>query len=152
MSAWIYETENWAFLLMQRKTCFLPIFVSPHTNTMMQWCWFLCEYFLSCLAFWLHSHWDLTHCLCSNRPRLFLPTCWPAQVSPRPRMPLHPQQSCAFGLQLPETDPELLCLCSHAHLHWYAEAGLNLRKKKKKTLLNCFSLLLECSYMTSTQR
>ncbi|XP_028285914.1 C2 domain-containing protein 5 isoform X20 [Parambassis ranga] len=33
-------------------------------------------------------------------------------------MPLHPQQSSAFGLQLPETVPELLCLCSHTHLHW----------------------------------
>ncbi|XP_022047624.1 C2 domain-containing protein 5 isoform X18 [Acanthochromis polyacanthus] len=33
-------------------------------------------------------------------------------------MPLHPQQPSAFGLQLPETVPELLCLCSHTHLHW----------------------------------
>ncbi|CAK6951136.1 C2 domain-containing protein 5 isoform X2 [Scomber scombrus] len=33
-------------------------------------------------------------------------------------MPLHPQQPRAFGLQLPETVPELLCLCSHTHLHW----------------------------------
>ncbi|XP_068458284.1 C2 domain-containing protein 5 isoform X21 [Clinocottus analis] len=32
-------------------------------------------------------------------------------------MPLHPQQPSAFGLQLPETVPELLCLCSHTHLH-----------------------------------
>lgn len=45
-------------------------------------------------------------------------------------MPLHPQQPSAFGLQLPETVPELLCLCSHAHLHWYAEAG----KKEKKII------------------
>lgn len=49
--------------------------------------------------------------------------CWLTQVSPCPWMPLHPQQSSAFGLQLPETVPELLCLCSHTHLHWYAEAG-----------------------------
>ncbi|XP_069384782.1 C2 domain-containing protein 5 isoform X47 [Paralichthys olivaceus] len=33
-------------------------------------------------------------------------------------MPLHPQQPSAFGLQLPETVPELLCLCSHTHLYW----------------------------------
>ncbi|XP_025764420.1 C2 domain-containing protein 5 isoform X16 [Oreochromis niloticus] len=33
-------------------------------------------------------------------------------------MPLHPQQPSAFGLQLPETVPELLSLCSHTHLHW----------------------------------
>ncbi|XP_056271820.1 C2 domain-containing protein 5 isoform X31 [Pseudoliparis swirei] len=33
-------------------------------------------------------------------------------------MPLHPQQPSAFGLQLPETVPELLCVCSHTHLHW----------------------------------
>ncbi|XP_044050656.1 C2 domain-containing protein 5 isoform X27 [Siniperca chuatsi] len=33
-------------------------------------------------------------------------------------MPLYPQQPSAFGVQLPETVPELLCLCSHTHLHW----------------------------------
>ncbi|XP_015239481.1 PREDICTED: C2 domain-containing protein 5 isoform X12 [Cyprinodon variegatus] len=33
-------------------------------------------------------------------------------------MSLHPQQPCAFSLQLPETVPEFLCLCSHTHLHW----------------------------------
>lgn len=54
-----------------------------------------------------------------------LSACWLGQVSPCPRMPLHPQQPSAFCLQLPETVPELLCLCTHAHLHWYAEAGKN---------------------------
>ncbi|KAF7662074.1 hypothetical protein LDENG_00247050 [Lucifuga dentata] len=39
-------------------------------------------------------------------------------VSLSPRMPLYPQQPSAFSLQLPETVPELLCLCPHTHLHW----------------------------------
>lgn len=67
----------------------------------------------------------LTACVQIGPPPVFLSlsACWLAQVSPCPRMPLHPQQPSAFGLQLPETVPELLCLCSHAHLHRYAQAG-----------------------------
>lgn len=73
-----------------------------------------------CLAFGLG--WFL---LCMSKLVLSLPlsACWLAQVSLSPRMPLHPQQPRAFGLQLPETVPELLCLCSHTHLHWYEVAG-----------------------------
>lgn len=62
--------------------------------------------------------------------------CWLAQVSPCPRMPLHPQQPSAFGLQLPETVPELLSLCSHTHLHWYAEAGKEIGAGERQEIRN----------------
>lgn len=65
-----------------------------------------------------------------------LSACWLTQVSPCPRMPLHPQQPSAFGLQLPETVPELLCLCSHTHLHWYAEAGKEVDTGERKEAWN----------------
>lgn len=119
------------FLADAKKKHVYSLFMLPHTNPIMQWCGVgSCVHLF--FPVWLHSSWDCTHCLCSNWPRLFLSTCWPAQVSPRPRMPLNPQQPSAFCLQLPETDPELLCLCSHTRLHWYAEAGINEKNNKRK--------------------
>lgn len=125
-AAWIYLRHlSWAWISCWCKEKHVySLFMSPYTNTIMQWCGVgSCVHLF--FPVWLHSCCDFTYCLCSNWPRLFLSTCWPAQVSPCPRMPLNPQQPSAFCLQLPETDPELLCLCSHTHLHWYAEAGVN---------------------------
>lgn len=125
------ETFSWelcmSFLLGQRegvKTLFSPFFWSPvslYCNVVVL--------VLVCVSFFLSGSLAafglgrFSLLVSKSVPCLPLSACWLAQVSPCPRMPLHPQQPSAFGLQLPETVPELLCLCSHTHLHWYAEAG-----------------------------
>lgn len=127
---------------------FFSFFVSLFHSTAMLCCVGSCVHLF--LPFCQHLDLDVSHRLCPYRPFVFLSLfffvflslshshsfCWLAQVSPCPRMPLHPQQPSAFGLQLPETVPELLSLCSHTHLHWYAEAGKEIGAGERQEIRN----------------
>lgn len=111
-------------------------------NCNVVWCWFSVHvsFFPVCL-----SDWDVflsTACVRLVR--------WLVQVSPRPRMPLHPQQPSAFSLQLPETVPELLCLCSHAHLHRYEGREDRGREGEKYNLSQAQTEVKQCCFFHGT--
>lgn len=63
-----------SFLLRQRRGVKTYFTFSVSFFTLLQCCGVgsCMHLFLSCLALWLHLDWNVSHCLCPNRPPIFL--------------------------------------------------------------------------------